>query len=111
MCWNVCVWKGEGGGGGGGRLVKHVHAADVLNSPLRVLVEFLQLLYRAYSDLYFTYLEINPLGKYIFLRPHSVISSFLSLCSDQGQHSVCAGPSCKVGFHCRVCLQGSLGRH
>ena len=27
----------------------------------RVLVEFLQLLYRAYSDLFFTYLEINPL--------------------------------------------------
>ena len=27
-----------------------------------VLVEFLQLLYKAYSDLYFTLLEINPLG-------------------------------------------------
>ena len=29
---------------------------------------FLQLLYRAYSDLYFTYLEINPLGEYIAKR-------------------------------------------
>ena len=28
-----------------------------------VLVEFLQLLYRAYSDLYFTLLEVNPLGE------------------------------------------------
>ena len=28
------------------------------------LVEFLQLLYVAYSDLYFTLLEINPLGVY-----------------------------------------------
>lgn len=28
-----------------------------------VLVEFLQLLYKTYSDLYFTYLEINPLGE------------------------------------------------
>ena len=28
----------------------------------RQLIEFLQLLYKAYSDLYFTYLEINPLG-------------------------------------------------
>ena len=28
-----------------------------------VLVDFLQLLYRAYSDLYFTLLEINPLGE------------------------------------------------
>lgn len=30
----------------------------------RVLAEFLVLLYKAYNDLYFTYLEINPLGKY-----------------------------------------------
>lgn len=33
----------------------------ILLLPFRALVEFLQLLYRAYSDLYFTYLEINPL--------------------------------------------------
>lgn len=29
----------------------------------RVLVDFLQLLYKAYCDLHFTYLEINPLGE------------------------------------------------
>ena len=37
-----------------------------LPSPLcknSALVSFLQLLYKAYNDLYFTYLEINPLGK------------------------------------------------
>ena len=33
----------------------------------RTLVDFLQLLYRAYSDLFFTYLEINPLGEVLYL--------------------------------------------
>ena len=33
----------------------------------RQLIEFLQLLYKVYSDLYFTYLEINPLGTCKFI--------------------------------------------
>ena len=37
----------------------------------RVLVDFLQLLYKAYCDLYFTYLEINPLGESQSQLPHS----------------------------------------
>lgn len=32
----------------------------------RVLAEYIMLLYRAYVDLYFTYLEINPLGESSF---------------------------------------------
>ena len=36
----------------------------------RLIAAFIAALYTAYSDLYFTYLEINPLGKYFFLtRP------------------------------------------
>ena len=35
---------------------------EIPEEKKEVLVEFLKLLYKAYSDLYFTMLEINPLG-------------------------------------------------
>ena len=35
---------------------------EVAEGKKEVLVQFLQLLYKAYSNLYFTLLEINPLG-------------------------------------------------
>jgi len=35
---------------------------EVGGDKQEVLVDFLQLLYRAYSELFFTLLEINPLG-------------------------------------------------
>ena len=39
-------------------------AKEVPDGKKEVLVQFLQLLYKAYCDLYFTLLEINPLGTY-----------------------------------------------
>ena len=44
----------------------------------RQLVEFLQLLYKAYADLYFTYLEINPLGEHT--TPHTSLNSYIGVC-------------------------------
>ena len=41
-----------------------------------VLVRFLQLLYRTYSDLYFTLLEINPLGQDMFCKVYIEYSRF-----------------------------------
>lgn len=37
---------------------------EVPEEKKEVLVQFLQLLYKAYSNLYFTLLEINPLGMF-----------------------------------------------
>ena len=43
-----------------------VASADKEKHPL--LVHYLQQLYRAYTELYFTYLEINPLGVCVCVR-------------------------------------------
>ena len=46
---------------------------EVSQEKQEVLVDFLQLLYRAYSELYFTLLEINPLGVCVRVCVHKVI--------------------------------------
>ena len=38
-----------------------------------ILIEYLVLLYHVFTDLFFTYLEINPLGEYPFLIKVGVV--------------------------------------
>lgn len=41
----------------------------------RVLASFIVGLFNLYEDLYFTYLEVNPLGKFVILLYNIVLSS------------------------------------
>lgn len=50
----------------------------------RQLIEFLQLLYKVYSDLYFTYLEINPLGTYVHVNSSLLCAKSL----EGGKHRI-----------------------
>lgn len=45
------------------KILKHL-LFDLTGDKQKLLLEFIQKLYSFYVKLYFTYLEINPLGKY-----------------------------------------------
>ena len=70
-----------------------------------LLVIFLQALYRAYSDLYFTYMEINPLGVCVcvcVLCAH--VNTICFFFSFEEWSSLHVRFSSKVGPNCRVHL-------
>ena len=55
-----------------------VASADKEKHPL--LVHYLQQLYRAYTELYFTYLEINPLGVCVCVCVRACVCMYVHVC-------------------------------